>query len=83
MVTLYSPTFTVPSCEEGIVGLDVSISSSFEETIRSDTNIVTIANDIFGTWDLLKQPTSAPKNAFEMTSFPSTLRGQVCSSADH
>ncbi len=81
MVTLYSPTFTVPSCEEGIVGLNVSISSSFEEITRSNIDIVTIANDIFGTWDLLKQPTFAPKNAFEMASFPSTL--QVCSSADH
>jgi hypothetical protein len=77
VVTLSSPTSTVPSRKEGIVGLDVSISSSFEETTRSDAGTVTIANDISGTWDLLKQPASAPKNAFEMASFPSTLRGQV------
>ncbi len=83
MVTLSSPTSIVPSCEKGIVGLDVSKSSNFEETTRSDVDTVTIANDIFGTWDLLKQPTSAPNNAFEMAYFPSTLRGQVCSSADH
>ncbi len=72
VVTLSSPTSTVPSFEEGIVGLDVSISSSFEETTRSDADTVTIANDISGTWDLLKQPASAPKNAFEMAYFPST-----------
>ncbi len=83
MVTLSSPTSRVPFHEEGIVEFDVSIFSSFEETIRSDADIITIANDIFGTWDLLKQLTSAPKNAFEMASFPSTLRGQVCSSIDH
>jgi hypothetical protein len=83
LVTLSSPTSTVPSREEGIVGLDVSISSSFEETTRSDADIVTIANNISGSWDLLKQLASAPKNAFEMASFPSNLRGQVCSSADH
>jgi hypothetical protein len=77
VVTLSSPTSTVSSREEGIVGLDVSISSSFEETT------VTIANDISGTWDLLKQPASAQKHAFEMAFFPSTLRGQVCSLADH
>ncbi len=77
MVTLSSPTSTVPSREEGIVGLDVSISSSFEETTRPDADTVTIANDISGTWDLLKQLASAPKNTFEMASFPSTLRGQV------
>jgi hypothetical protein len=83
VVTLSSPTSTVPSREEGIVGLDFSISSSFEETTRSDADTVTIANDLSGTWDLLKQPASAPKNAFDMASFPPTLRGQVCSSADH
>jgi hypothetical protein len=72
VVTLSSPPSTVPSFEEGIVVLDVSISSSFEETTRADADSVTIANDISGTWDLLKQPASAPKNTFEMASFPST-----------
>jgi hypothetical protein len=83
VVTLSSPTSTVSSHEKGIFGLDVSISSSFEKTTRSDADTVTITNDISGTWDLLKQPASAPKNAFEMASFPSTLRGQVCSLAVH